>query len=195
MTTLPNTLLQTRMIVGYHVPDNGRKYPVQIGMAFRGRNGNLTLSLVGSYKGPGGEEGGGQIQDSLNDRINEYIVPESDIVHLVEVWNRWHLNSMRAGCEHQRKMMASMIELGTVPDNFFRVSMYESVVALPGFAKCPTCKDGYEYGSAWLHETLDPEAVEFLLDLFDVNVSDRNAVNGFYHNEVKNSEMLKEVFG
>ena len=48
-------------------------------------------------------------------------------------WDRWHLNDMRAGCEHQRK--AKEKEVGT---------------------PCPTC--GYKYGTAWLYEEV-PQAV------------------------------------
>lgn len=51
---------------------------------------------------------------------------------LVELWDRWHLNDMRAECEHQRA-------LGWT---------YQTHPA----AECPEC--GYRLGTAWLYEEL-----------------------------------------
>lgn len=61
------------------------------------------------------------------------------VARLVDTWRRWHLNDMRAGCEHQRR-------LDTPP-----------AIGDP----CPTC--GYRYGSRWLHEDVPPAVVRDLL--------------------------------
>ena len=61
----------------------------------------------------------------------------------LEVWKRWHLNNMRAGCEHQRA-------LGWEADG------YDKHPSEP----CPTC--GYKFGSAWKAEAL-PEGVQWFL--------------------------------
>lgn len=56
---------------------------------------------------------------------------------LVELWDRWHLNGMRAGCEHQRA----------------RGWTWETHPS----AACPEC--GYRFGSAWLFEELPGDFV------------------------------------
>jgi hypothetical protein len=58
---------------------------VDIGFSEEGR-----LSITGDYLG-----GTGQIYDEL---LATYPVESA---RLVEIWKRWHLNDMRAGCEHQ----------------------------------------------------------------------------------------------
>ena len=52
---------------------------------------------------------------------------------LKDLWNRWHLNEMQAGCEHQRA-------LGWIS--------YEEHPSEP----CPVCS--YKFGSAWLFDAL-----------------------------------------
>jgi hypothetical protein len=65
------------------------------------------------------------------------------IAQLQEVWNRWHLNDMRAGCEHQR-------ELGWT---------YDEHPSEP----CPTC--GYKFGTAWRIEEVPEDVLVWLAAL------------------------------
>ena len=60
---------------------------------------------------------------------------------LAEICDRWHLNDLRAGCEHQRALGWTPAAYGT-PEYVNRTDC----VGKP----CPTC--GYRYGSAWLYE-------------------------------------------
>lgn len=150
---------------------------------------------------------------------------------LMEVWERWHLNDMRAACEHQRAegWGAESVELVTYGINaagwevkraaekeVFRAARAGEVANLsdagrfmigPDWFKdrftppdadsplsglydvkkretkrtgwvyphehprgvltkaCPTC--GYKYGSAWLHEDVPTEVLDFLRSLPD----------------------------
>jgi hypothetical protein len=63
-------------------------------------------------------------------------------------WLRWHLNDMRAGCEHQRAAV--------------RAGSPAPAVSEP----CEAC--GYKYGHAWLFEDVPPEVVTFLGSLTTV---------------------------
>lgn len=63
---------------------------------------------------------------------------------LMDTWDQWRLNHLRAGCEHQRK-------LGW--------KSYDEHPAEP----CPTC--GYKYGTQWLKEELPQEVINFLATL------------------------------
>ena len=55
---------------------------------------------------------------------------------LITLWHLWHLNDMRAGCEHQRAAGWDSTKL-----------------SLP----CPQC--GYQYGHAWLFEAVPDDVV------------------------------------
>lgn len=57
----------------------------------------------------------------------------------LDMWKRWHLNDMHAGCEHQRA-------LGWEREG------YDAHPSEP----CPTC--GYKFGTAWLSESV-PDAI------------------------------------
>lgn len=112
------------------------------------------LSIVGVV-GPtakGNSHGGaGQIVDEL-DRLNS---PESTArnyapgwngrkVHeFAKVWRDWHLNDMRAGCEHQRAMGWTYDEHPSEP--------------------CPVC--GYKFGTQWLKEDVPDSVIAFLKSL------------------------------
>jgi hypothetical protein len=57
-------------------------------------------------------------------------------------WDRWHLNTMRAGCAHQTVVWE---------DSRYGVR--------PSLERTPVCPvSGYRYGSAWLVEVL-PDTV------------------------------------
>jgi hypothetical protein len=59
----------------------------------------LSLTGVEGPKSNGDAVGScGQVTLGCADHVNR--IPEYD--RLAEVWDRWHLNDMRAGCEHQR---------------------------------------------------------------------------------------------
>jgi len=62
----------------------------------------------------------------------------------LDIWDKWHLNDIQAGCEHQRA-------LGW--------NNYDEHPSEP----CPTC--GYKYGSAWLFMPIPQEVIDFLVAL------------------------------
>lgn len=62
---------------------------------------------------------------------------------LLDIWEQWHLNDMRAGCCHQRALGWNKDEHLGKP--------------------CPAC--GYRYGSSWLFEPVPNEVIEWLFSL------------------------------
>ncbi len=66
---------------------------------------------------------------------------------LLDVWDKWHLNDMRAGCMHQQ-------------------ARGETWGSNPG-ATCPSC--GYVLGSAWVFEPVPYEIIHWLKMLPDSN--------------------------
>ncbi len=87
----------------------------------------------------------GQMQDTIRKWVEagelDY-APSWDadrVRRMLDTWDRWHLNHLRAGCEHQRALgWASYDEHPSEP--------------------CPVC--GYKYGTAWLREDLPPDVAE-----------------------------------
>lgn len=107
----------------------------------------------------------------------------STIGRFFDAWGAWHLNDMRAGCEHQRaegwqdrpidpdkptdtygihypgQQTASWNLLGWVrPDEH-----PDGLLTAP----CPTC--GYKYGTAWVREEVPADVLDFLRGLPDAD--------------------------
>lgn len=107
----------------------------------------------------------GQCLDALDRLIGKHL-PNELVRQLGYVWRRWHLNNMRAGCEHQRKAGWDQIPIdpdkpldaygkfaGDVPTWNMAIWVYKKdhpagLLMEP----CPEC--GYRYGSQWLREPL-----------------------------------------
>lgn len=64
---------------------------------------------------------------------------------LAELWARWHLNDMRAGCEHQEARFRAGEPRPTFKNDYAGMDV-----------PCPDC--GYKYGHAWKVEEV-PEQV------------------------------------
>lgn len=85
----------------------------------------------------------GQCQDEIRKGVPKAPWTKEMVDKLCDIWDRWHLNDMRAGCEHQRA-------LGWKG---------ESYIGKP----CPVC--GYKYGTAWLKEEVPSDVIEWLESL------------------------------
>lgn len=101
-----------------------------------------------------------------------------------KVWERYHLNDMRGGCEHQRaaKWEDRRIPVAELPDStagrdkrgIVAIHVYPPEAKGQDFVSdskihekglltkpCPVC--GYKYGTAWLYEPLPEEVVKEIL--------------------------------
>jgi hypothetical protein len=88
----------------------------------------------------------------------------SQFKKLLDVWDKWHLNDMQAGCVHQRAMGwdKELInpDLPAEQKNM-KCWEYPPIGYLTGV--CPEC--GYKYGSAWLFEEVPADVIEWLNSL------------------------------
>lgn len=136
---------------------------VWVEIRWQDRNGGMELSLSG-VEGPmrsGNCKGScGQIVDHL--QIDRYASgwDRSTVTRLVEVWDRWHLNRMRAGTPAQQRFLeAHRDEYPGYP-----ISHYDwAKAALTRAGLQPD--DGYSYGSKWLSEEVPDDVVQWLHDL------------------------------
>lgn len=133
---------------------NGRK--AQVFCKIEYTDGKLSISGVEGPRANGNCAGScGQIdmsysQDALDEgmELNEGWTPTKWFKFL-KVWKRWHLNDMRAGCEHQRA-------------NGWTYEEHHNKETFEGEA-CLQC--GYKIGSAWLKEEVPNEIIDFLKNL------------------------------
>ena len=94
-------ILQPTFIEAYSSRDNRTiTVPVFVKVAFAGRK--LSITGVEGPRANGDAWGGcGQIKLTTKHGINGDWTEEM-VTKLSEIWEHWHLNDMRAGCEHQR---------------------------------------------------------------------------------------------
>lgn len=160
---------------------NGQTYPV-FAHAVVDRDSELTISGVEGPKRGGDCWGScGQIDMGWREHPEHWTTKGADfndeqLDEFMTIWGRWHLNHMRAGCEHQRaegwdqRPIDPSKPAGSYGRHFEGqqhpswnllgwVRRDEHPEGLLGFP-CPTC--GYRYGSAWKHEELPAEVIERL---------------------------------
>lgn len=113
--------------------------------------------------------GGGQNYDD----IARLFPSAPKVQRMIEVWKRWHINTMRAGCEHQRAEGWDTRPIDpSKPLNAFGKHFEGQRDDLPNMLAwvrpsehpeglltkpCPTC--GYRYGTQWLPEPLPDDIV------------------------------------
>lgn len=91
---------------------NERSYPIFVKVEYK----NKKLSLTG-VEGPTSDGNCcGSCGQIVMDMNPDEIKPvngwsKESIIRLMEIWNKWHLNDMQAGCEHQRKNWNTLEEI------------------------------------------------------------------------------------
>jgi hypothetical protein len=143
--------------------------------------GRLSISATAKRPGASDIDQGGQMYDSLlsQDFLPAYGWNADRVRELVAVWQRWHLNDMRAGCEHQRTTKWDSLPIdpskplntygkhfeGQRSDSWNMLTWVrpdehpEGLLTKP----CPVC--GYKYGSAWQSEPLPPDIITYVENL------------------------------
>jgi len=83
---------------------------------------------------------------------------------LLDVWKVWHLNGLRAGCEHQQTLGwdKDLID-PTKPPSFDNLKNWKHPPTGHLTEPCPTC--GYKYGTAWLKEEVPQDVIDWLFSL------------------------------
>lgn len=150
---------------GYHVinPMNvqpswyntKRMVPVFCKIEYDAEKGSLSISgVVGPLRSGNCVGGCGQINMFITTDYEEYEFTSGwDQIkweQFLRVWDRWHLNDMRPGCEHQRELGWGKKDLTVVTGG---------VLCKP----CPVC--GYKYGTKWLKEDVPRDVIEWLFSL------------------------------
>lgn len=129
------------------------------------------LSLVGY-----GRHGSGQVYEHIMDGTPLPPFTRKDCFRLKQIWQRWHLNYMRAGTPKQEEV----------------VRKWRSTIENPNYEK--TCKmleslglltdGGYKYGSKWLKEEVPLDVLEWLFNL----PGDGNTFSDVYSPEINQND-------
>ena len=161
MKTFDKTVVIGRVNGVHYGYKHGQSLEVTVEVELRQEQKGLELSICGNVwnKRKTDVLCCGQNNDTLLEHLNKHefkTLNESFVTlrKLFAVWERWHLNGTRAGCEHQRKLLRDKTKH---PDHD-----YTKLIEFAEFKKCPEC--GYSYGSQWLHEELPEEVIKFVTD-------------------------------
>jgi hypothetical protein len=108
----------------------------------------------------------GQIAMSLRemtpcDRFGSPAEMAPETARLLDIWELWHLNDMRAGCMHQSRQLPK-ISRAWYPGKTWEPSTVWEVQRAIETAKCPC---GYSYGSSWLVDVLPPSIHDWYASL------------------------------
>ncbi len=127
------------------------------------------LSICGEIHRSGHYVGGGQCVDTVRDvyQHGTLAIPYKQARKLVRIWERWHLNDMRAGCEHQRTAgWNHSIKL----ESDWGEGQRNMAIWMPrkehprGLLSEPCWVCGYKYGTSWLMEELPADVIAFVDD-------------------------------
>lgn len=147
----------------------------------------LSITGVDGPKSNGDARGGcGQIIDTLRE-LGVYAPgwDKAKAEELARVWERWHLNDMRAGCEHQRAEEWDERPIdptkpthsygkhfpGQQQDSWNMLAWVRQDEHSEGLLMKPCDVCGYKYGSAWLTEEVPAEVLEYLQGLPETEVT------------------------
>jgi len=138
-------------------------------------DGALSISGVIGPRANGDAWGGcGQIDGELRAAVERGDIADAPswLPQLLDIWRQWHMNHMRAGCEHQRDAEWNKRPIDpSRPLNYYIGRTWNMLVCVTrkehpeGLLSepCPVC--GYKYGSAWLREELPADVITFLESL------------------------------
>lgn len=133
---------------------------------------NLSISSVAGPKSSGNCVGGAGQHYPDPDEFDEF-APGWDaekVARLVEVWKRWHLNTMRAGSPRQQTWVRANRYRAQKDEHCSTYGWFKEQLKQAGLdPDTEYLRNGepYRYGSAWLTEELPARIVEELAALPD----------------------------
>ena len=158
----------------------GRSYGVYCKIVYK--DGNLSITGVEGPLRSGNCLGAcGQIVMHLKAEDFTSFAPgwnKAKLLQFLDIWDKWHLNDMQPGCEHQRA--AGWVNERIPPEELPGITANrddKGILAIwveptehpKGLLckQCPVC--GYQYGSKWLKVDVPADALDFLRNLPDTD--------------------------
>lgn len=169
--------------------DRVRRKAVEVNVRLTDSDAGPVLAISAhSWRGPNPPyndiEQGGQMQGTLREYVerDKFTYAEGwdkeRALRLLAVWDAYHLNDMRAGCEHQRALgwrvvseydpqvraLNLAIEKLTGEIEPYRLNALREMRPVDRIGhECPVC--GYRFGSAWRYLPLPEDVLDFVAGL------------------------------
>ncbi len=159
-------VVKVGQVSGWNTAGNAKLLDLWVTLELRNANGGIELG-ISAVEGPranGDAYGGcGQCRDSLRELVSHAPGWDSALIaKLADIWDRWHLNLMRAGSPAQEQWLRDN------PDEApaYPASHYEwQCGRLANAGLNPDPDTGYSYGHTWLNEELPADVIEFVRGL------------------------------
>lgn len=131
----------------------------------------IVLSVQGEFDG-----GMGQIVMSSNEwrpLLTHWATGWDDdrLGELLDLWDRWHLNDLRAACRHQQEHPAMAVGAAELPEPWLSEKQgYPDLIGyrLDTVPPCNEVEPPYHYGRSWLTEALPAEVLAWFGEAFDL---------------------------
>lgn len=76
---------------------------------------------------------------------------------MLAIWKRWHLNKMKAGSPAQEQFLREHPVKAVYPESHYTKA--SQALAEAGLNPDPSFRNGYKYGSEWVHEELPADVI------------------------------------
>jgi hypothetical protein len=119
-------------------------------------HGRRELSIVGEIN----THTFGQCDASIRELVEQHGSGHRDkgeILKLLDIWDRWHLNTMRAGTPRQQEILRPWLKRNPNKDYTEQCDYL--------FSHGLLVDDGYKYGTAWLYDPLPDDVITFISGL------------------------------
>lgn len=136
------------------------------------------LYIVGKCNGYRGQVSG-ELRRLIDAEPSTLKFSVKDVKKLCDIWDRWHLNHMRAGTKKQEDAIRKWRKTHSGDYTYNNACKYLSEIGL-------LVDDGYKYGTSWLTEEVPRDVLEWLFslpgvgDTFDEVYSPEISEQAFY---------------
>lgn len=146
---------------------SARPVPMYCRIRIEDKPKGRCLSICGVV----GPKANGDAVGGCGQNIDELTAPESTpakgwtpemVAQLHAVWNRWHLNNMRAGTPEQMAYLDGKTP-PAYPANWYTWACGELMAA--GLYEVEIDGQPYKFGHAWLYEAIPDDVIAFLESL------------------------------
>jgi len=139
------------------------------------------LSMMGDFIGCSGQISG-ELRRLIDKKPEVLKLSVEDATKLCDVWDRWHLNDMRAGTKKQEDAIRELRKTQHRGYKYDEACDYLSKIGL-------LVDDGYKYGTSWLTEEVPQDVLRWLFSL----PGEGNSFDEVYSPEINEQAFLEAL--
>ena len=149
---------------------NRRIYSAKVELELTDKGRGLELSICGEINNPRGRcVSGGQNMENLR----EYLGDNETFCRLTALWEKYHLNGLRAGTSRQLDALkaADIHGYDASCEYLKSIGLYVDTLADDEFLSCETemaSRNHYEFGCGWILKKIPAAAIAEIADLCGV---------------------------